>query len=129
MKAEAHEPSTREHWRMSRVVRVMRVLFWASATLTVVLVMLSWFVAGAREAWSFNLFGGISVGLVMISSAFLFWQELRTNRQEMRAAWRESRDICIEEGDEWSPKAWLYATAFGFAFALAWYLLPHLFLV
>jgi pimeloyl-ACP methyl ester carboxylesterase len=93
-----------------------------------VLVVLSWVAPGVREAWSFNLLGGMSVGLAMVSSAFLFWQELRANRQELRAARQESRDISVEAGDEWSPKAWLYAIAFGLSFVLSWFLLPHLFL-
>jgi hypothetical protein len=63
----------------------------------------------------------------MVSSAILFWQELRANRQESHAVRRESRDISVEEGEEWTPKAWHYATAFGLSFFVSWYLLPALF--
>jgi hypothetical protein len=112
---------------MKRVVGVVTVVFWASATLMTVLVVLSWAAPGVRDQWSFNLLGGTCVGLAMVSSAFLFWQEFRANRQEMRAVRRESRDISVEEGNEWTPKAWLYATAFGLSFLLSWYLLPALF--
>jgi len=108
------------------MVGVVTVLFWASATLAIVLAVLAWAVPGLREAWSFNLLGGACVGLAMVSSAFLFWQELHSNRQEMRAVRRESRDISVEEGNEWTPRALLYGLAFGFSFVLSWYLLPHL---
>jgi ABC-type Fe3+ transport system permease subunit len=67
------------------------------------------------------------VGLAMVSSAFLFWQERRAIRQESRAARRESREISVDENEEWTPRAWLYATAFGLSFFLSWYLLPALF--
>jgi hypothetical protein len=70
----------------------------------------------------------VSVGLAMVCSGLLFWRELRANRQELRAVRRERRDIRVEEeGEEWTPKAWLYATAFGLSFFVSWYLLPALF--
>jgi len=112
---------------MKRVVGVVTVLFWASAALMTVLVVLFWVAPGLREERSLNLSGGIFVGLAMVSSAFLFWQELRANRQEIRAVRRESRDISVDEDEEWTPRAWLYATAFGLSFFLSWYLLPALF--
>ena len=127
MREEAREPSTRNHSRMQRVVGVVTVVFWASAALMTVLVVLSWATPGVRDAWFFNLLGGTCAGSAMVSSAYLFWQELRANRQQLRAIRRESRDISVEEGNEWTPKAWLYATAFGFSFLLSWYLLPALF--
>jgi endonuclease/exonuclease/phosphatase (EEP) superfamily protein YafD len=127
MREEAREPSTMARSRMSRVVGVATVLFWASAALMMVLVVLFWVAPGLREARSLNLLGGMFVGLAMVSSAFLFWQELRANRQEIRAVRRESRDISVEEDEEWTPKAWLYATAFGLSFFLSWFLLPALF--
>jgi hypothetical protein len=127
MREEAHEPSTRARSRMRRVVGVATVLFWASAALMTVLVVLFWVAPGLREARSLNLLGGMFVGLAMVSSAFLFWQELRANRQEIRAVRRESRDISVDEDEEWTSKAWLYATAFGLSFFLSWYLLPALF--
>jgi endonuclease/exonuclease/phosphatase (EEP) superfamily protein YafD len=127
MRDEARESSTRDHSRMNRVLGVVTVVFWASAALMAVLVVLSWVAPGVREALSFNLLGGTCAGLALVSSAFLFWQELRANRQEIRAVRRESRDISVEEGNEWTPKAWLYATAFGISFLLSWYILPALF--
>jgi ABC-type Fe3+ transport system permease subunit len=127
MREGSRESLARDHSRMKRVLGVATVVFWVSAALMAVLVVLSWVAPGVRDAWSFNLLGGTCAGLAMISSAFLFWQELRSNRQELRAVRRESRDISVEEGNEWTPKAWLYATAFGISFLLSWYLLPALF--
>jgi hypothetical protein len=127
MREEAHEPSTRARSQMRRVVGVATVLFWASAALMTVLVVLFWVAPGLREERSLNLLGGLFVGLAMVSSAFLFWQELRAIRQESRAVRRESREISVEEDEEWTPRAWLYATAFGLSFFLSWYLLPALF--
>jgi hypothetical protein len=89
--------------------------------------VLFWVAPGLREERSLHLLGGIFVGLAMVSSAFLFWQELRANRQEIRAVRRESREISVDEGEEWTPRAWLYATAFGLSFFLSWCLLPALF--
>src|SRR5215217_5566019 len=120
MREEAHEPSTRARSQMRRVVGVATVLFWASAALMTVLVVLFWVAPGLREERSLNLLGGIFVGLAMVSSAFLFWQERRAVR-------RESREISVDEDEEWTPRAWLYATAFGLSFFLSWYLLPALF--
>ena len=127
MRQEAREHSTRARSRMRRVVGVVTVLFWASAALMTVLVVLFWVAPGLREERSLNLLGGIFVGLAMVSSGFLFWQERRAIRQESRAVRRESRDISVDEDEEWTPRAWLYATAFGLSFFLSWYLLPALF--
>ena len=127
MREEAREPSTRARSRMRRVVGVAAVLFWASAALMTVLVVLFWVAPGLREERSLHLMGGVFVGSAMVSSAFLFWQERRAIRQESRAARRESREISVEEDEEWTPRAWLYATAFGLSFFLSWYLLPALF--
>ena len=127
MREESRESSTRDHGWMKRMVGVVTVLFWTSAALMTVLVVLFWVAPGLREERSLNLLGGMFVGLAMVASAFLFWQELRANRQEIRAVRRESRDISVEEGEEWTPRAWLYATAFGVSFFLSWYLLPALF--
>ena len=112
---------------MRRVVGVATVLFWASAALMTVLVVLFWVAPGLREERSLNLLGGIFVGLAMVSSAFLFWHERRAIRQESRAVRRESREISVDEDEEWTPRAWLYATAFGLSFFLSGYLLPALF--
>ena len=127
MREETREPSTRARSRMRRVVGVATVLFWTSAALMTVLVVLFWGAPGLRDERSLNLLGGIFVGLAMVSSAFLFWQERRAIRQELRAVRRESREISVDEGEEWTPRAWLYATAFGLSFFLSWYLLPALF--
>src|ERR671921_1330690 len=127
MRQEAREHSTRARSRMRRVVGVVTVLFWASAALMTVLVVLFWVAPGLRDERSLNLLGGIFVGLAMVSSGFLFWQERRAIRQESRAVRRESRDISVDEDEEWTPRAWLYATAFGLSFFLSWYLLPALF--
>jgi hypothetical protein len=62
-------------------------------------------VASFAEERSLNLLGGMFVGLAMVTSAFLFWQELRANRQESRVVRRESRNISMDEGEEWTPKA------------------------
>jgi hypothetical protein len=114
---------------MRRLVRVVTVLFWASVALMTVLVGLSWVAPGLRDEQTFLSLSGVSVGLTMTCSALLFWQELRANRQQLRAVRWESRDIRVEEeGDEWTPKAWLYATALGLSFFVSWYLLPALFL-
>ena len=127
MRERAHEPSTRARSQMRRMVGVATLLFWASAALMTVLVMLFWIAPGLREERSLNLLGGMFVGLAMVSSAFLFWQERRAIRQESRAVRRESREIYVDEDEEWTPRAWLYATAFGLSFFLSWYLLPALF--
>jgi uncharacterized membrane protein len=128
MKEEVRQPTTRDHSRMQRAVGLMTVLFWASVVLVAVLMGLSWVAPVVRNAWSFNLLSSAVLVLVMVSSAFLFWQQRRADRQELRAVRRESRDIPVEGSEEWSPKAWLYITAFGLSFFLAWYLVPHLLL-
>jgi hypothetical protein len=113
---------------MRGVVGVITVLFWASAALWAVLVALSWAAPSLLEERFFLNLSGASLGLAMVSSGFLFWQELRAGRQELRASRRQYRAIRVEEGSEWTPKAWLYATAFGLSFFVSWYLLPALFL-
>lgn len=113
---------------MRRLVGAATVLFWVSVSSTAVLVLVSWFASGLREERFFLLLSGVSVGMAMVSSGFLFWRELRDIRQESRTVRRESRDISVEEIGEWTPRAWLYATAFGLSFFLSWYLLPALFL-
>lgn len=128
MREETRGPSTgRTRSRMRHVLGVVTVLFWASVALMTVLIMLSWIAPVVREERSFNLLSGACIGLAMVTSAFLFWRELWTNRQELRAVKRESRNIHVEEDNEWTPKAWLYATTFGLSFFLSWYLLPALF--
>ncbi len=113
---------------MERVVGVVTVAFWASAALWAVLVALSATVPALLEARFFLNLSGASLGLAMVSSGFLFWQELRASRQEMRAARRQSRGIPVDEDGEWTPRAWLYGTACALSFFVSWYLLPALFL-
>ncbi len=113
---------------MERAVGVVTVVFWASAALMAALVVLSWVAPALRDGRAFLVLGGVAVGLTMVSSGVLFWRELRVDRQEMYAARRESRDIPLEEGGEWTPRAWLYGLAFAPSFFLSWYLLPALLL-
>jgi hypothetical protein len=77
-----------------------------------------------RDESSFLLLGGTAV----VCSAFLLWQELRDNRQVLRAARRESRDGTFEEGAEWTSKVRFYVLAFLLSFSLSWYVLPALLL-
>jgi hypothetical protein len=124
---ESGSSTPKDRSPMRRVVGVVTVLFWGSAALMTALVGLSWVAPGVRDEQSFLSLSGASVGLAMVSSGFLFWQENRANRQVNRTVRRENRDIRVEEGEEWTPKAWLYATAFGLSFFVSWYLLPALF--
>jgi hypothetical protein len=109
---------------MRRALGVVRALFWASAALWAILVALSWAAPALLEERFFLTLSGASLGLAMVSSGFLFWQELRAGRQELRTIRRENRALLTEEGSEWTPKTWLYATAFGLSFFVSWYLLP-----
>ena len=112
---------------MRRLVKVTTILFWVSVSITLVLVALSWIASGLREEWAFNLSSGAAVGLAMVTSGVLFWLELRDTRRESRTVRRENRTVPVEDLGEWSPRGWLYATAFGLSFFLSWYLLPALF--
>jgi len=56
-------------------------------------VVLSWVAPEVHDERSFLHLGAALLGLVMVSSAFLFWQEIRAGRQELRAIRRESRNI------------------------------------
>ena len=112
---------------MRRLVKVTTILFWVSVSITLVLVALSWVASGLREEWAFNLSSGAAVGLAMVTSGLLFWLELRDTRRESRTLRRENRAVPVEDLGEWSPKGWLYATAFGLSFFFSWYLLPALF--
>ena len=111
-----------------RVVGVINFLFWASVALIAVWMVLGWATPRVRDTRSFLNSGGALLALVMVTSAVLFWQEVRANRQELRAIRRQSRAIRVEGNDEWPPKAWLYATALGLSFFVSWYLLPALLL-
>jgi hypothetical protein len=128
MRQEVREPTTTHQARMQRAVGVMTVVFWASAVFMVVFVALSWAVPALSNERTFNLLSGAVLMLIMISSAFLFWQERGANRREMRRILRERRDIPVEGRHEWTPKAWLYVIALALSFFLSWFLLPYLFL-
>jgi hypothetical protein len=114
---------------MKRVVGATTVAFWTSAALWAVLVAL-FAVAPSfllEERFFLTLIGA-SLGLAMVSSGFLFWQELRASRQELRAIRRENHAIRVEDDREWTPRAWLYGTACALFFFVSWFLLPAIFL-
>jgi len=109
---------------MRRAIGAAKVLLWACAALLAILVVLSRAAPGLRDESSFLLLSGTAVVPAVVSSAFLLWQELRDNRQVLRAARRESRDVPFEEGAEWTSKVRFYVLAF----LLSWYVLPALLL-
>ncbi len=111
-----------------RAVGFAKVLPWACAALLAILVVLSWAAPGLRDETSFLLLGGTAVVPAVVCSAFLLWRELRTNRRELRAARRESRDFPFEEGAEWTSKVWFHVLTFFLSFSLSWYVLPALLL-
>ncbi len=113
---------------MRRAVGAAKALLWVCATLIVVLMVFAWAAPGLRDERSFLLFGGAAVLPATACSAFLFWQELRSNRQELRDARRESRDVPFEEGAEWTSKVAFYLLAFFLFFSLSWYVVPSLLL-
>jgi ABC-type nickel/cobalt efflux system permease component RcnA len=122
----ARKPSTWKGTLMRRVVGAAAFVFWASGALVAVLVVLSLAAPELQDERSFPTLGGAAVGLAMITSAFLFWHELRADRRELRASRQESRDIPVKDYGEWSPKAWIYAIAFIVYFVFSWFLLPNL---
>ncbi len=130
MSTRTQEPSAaRDHSWMKRVVGVTTVAFWTSAALWAVLVAL-FAVAPSfllEERFFLTLIGA-SLGLAMVTSGFLFWQELRVSRQELRAIRRENRAIRVEDDREWTPRAWLYGIACALSFFISWFLLPAIFL-
>jgi len=113
---------------MRRAIGAAKVLLWACAALLAILVVLSRAAPGLRDESSFLLLSGTAVVPAVVSSAFLLWQELRDNRQVLRAARRESRDVPFEEGAEWTSKGRFYVLAFLLSFSLSWYVLPALLL-
>jgi hypothetical protein len=122
----ARKPSTWKRTLMRRMLGATAFVFWASGTLVAMVLVLSWVAPGLQDEQSFLTLGGAAVGLVMVTSALLFWHELRADRQELRASRQESRDVPLGDYGEWSPKAWLYAIAFIVSFVFSWFLLPHL---
>ncbi len=127
MSQEVRQPTTRHQALMQSVIGMMRVVFWASVALMAVSMGLSWAVPALSNGRTFILLSGPLVVLIMISSAFLFWQERRANRKEMRRILRESREISVKDIDEGTPTEGLYISAFALSFFLSWYLLPALF--
>ena len=111
---------------MRRAVGAAKVLLGACAALMAVLVAVAWAAPGLRDDRFFLLLGGAAVVPATACSAFLFWQELRSNRRELRTARRESRDVPFEEGAEWTSKVGFYLLALFLSFSLSWYLLPAL---
>ena len=130
MSTGTREPSAaRDHSWMKRVVGGTTVAFWTSAALWAVLVAL-FAVAPSfllEERFFLTLIGA-SLVLAMVTSGFLFWQELRASRQELRAIRRENRAIRVEDDREWTPRAWLYGIACALSFFVSWFLLPAIFL-
>jgi hypothetical protein len=129
MSTGTREPSAaRDHSWMKRAVSGMTVAFWTSAALWAVLLALYALAPGLLEERSFLTLSGASLVLAMATSGFLFWQELRASRRELRASWRENRAIRMEDERVWSPRAWLYGIACALFFFLSWFLLPAIFL-
>jgi hypothetical protein len=112
---------------MKRVVGGTAVAFWTSAALWAVLLALSAVAPSLLEERFFRTLSGASLVLAMVTSGFLFWQELRASRKELRAIRRENRAIRVEDDREWTPRAWLYGTACALFFFVSWYLLPAIF--
>ena len=90
---------------------VVKALFWSSVALATVLALVSWIVPEITALRAFDVLDGAALGLAMVTSGSLFWQEVRANRGD----------------DEWSPMAWSYATAFGLSLFLSLYMLPALY--
>ena len=114
---------------MRRAVGAARGVLWACTALVAVLVTLAWAAPGLQDEPALLLLLGCAAAVPgMVGSAFLFWQEIRSNRRELRQARRESRDVRFEEGAEWTSKAIYYGIAFFLFFSLSWYVLPALLL-
>ena len=113
---------------MRRAARAAKALLWVCAALIAILIALAWAAPGLREERFFLLLGGAAVVPGTACSAFLFWQELRANRRELRDARRESRDVPFEEGAEWTSGVAFYLLAFFLFFSLSWYIVPSLLL-
>ena len=109
---------------MRRAVGAARGVLWACTALLAVLVVLAWAAPGLHDERAFLLLGCAAAVPGMVGSSFLFWQEIRANRLELRQARRESRDVPFEEGAEWTSKAIYYGIAFFLFFSLSWYVVP-----
>jgi hypothetical protein len=109
-----------------RAVGAARAVLWACTALVAVLMVLAWAAPGLQEEPALLLMGCVAAVPGMVGSAFLFWQEIRANRRELREARRENRDVPFEEGAEWTSKAIYYGIAFFLFFSLSWYVVPAL---
>ena len=109
---------------MRRAVGAARGVLWASTALVAVLVVLTWAAPGLQDEPAMLLLGCAAAVAGTAGSSFLFWQEIRANRLELRQARRESRDVPFEEGAEWTSKAIYYGIAFFLYFCLSWYVVP-----
>ncbi len=109
---------------MRRAVGAARAVLWACTALMAVLVVLAWAAPGMRDEPAMLLLGCAAAVPGMVGSAFLFWQEIRANRLELRQAREESRDVPLEEGAEWTSKAIYYGIAFFLFFSVSWYVVP-----
>jgi hypothetical protein len=112
MREETRGTSTRgaaSHIRTLGVV--VKALFWVSVALVAILTVLSWVAPALTALRTFDVLDGAVLGLAVLTSGLLFWQEVRANRGD----------------DEWSAMAWLYATAFGLSLFLSLYMLPALY--
>ena len=112
MRQEAHRHATRGGARLRGALGVaVKALFWASVALAAILALISWAVPELTALRAFDLSDGAALRIAMVTSGTLFLQDIRANRGD----------------DEWSPKAWLYATAFGLSLFLSLYMLPALY--
>lgn len=104
---------------MKWAVGLPTVLCWASFSLSVLLVVLSWLnwglLAQLLGEWFFVRVGGVLVGLTMATSGLVAWSEFRANPAE------ES------EYGEWTEKQLLYATVFAITLLMSFQFLPALF--
>jgi hypothetical protein len=107
-----------------RAVGAARGVLWACTALMAVLVVLAWAAPGLQEEPAMLLLCCAAAVPGTVGSAFLFWQEIRANRRELREARRESRDVPFEEGAEWTSKAIYYGIAFFLFFSVSWYVVP-----
>ena len=112
MREEPRGASTRDSTSHLRAIGVVvKVPFWASVALAAVLALVSWIVPEITAMRAFDALEGAVLALAMVTSGSLFWKEVRANRGD----------------DDWSPMAWLYATAFGLSLFLSLYMLPALY--
>jgi hypothetical protein len=113
MLEEAREPSTRARSRMRRVVGVATVLFWASAALMTVLVVLFWVATGLRDERSLNLLGGMFVGLAMVSSSCCYGKSCAPTGKRsatfggrgVTSPWTRARSGPLKRGSTLPPSA------------------------